>query len=79
LAIPFLPAHISGKPAAILKPGEASTTTAGEVHNVKNASSSAPARALLFWLEKKDTKLDDLSVPAKLHRCAFLAGKQFER
>jgi quercetin dioxygenase-like cupin family protein len=32
-----------GKPAVTLKPGEAFTTVAGEVHNVKNASSSAPA------------------------------------
>ena len=54
-----------GKPAATLKPGEAFTTTAGEVHNVKNASSSAPAKALAFYVEKKGTKLDDLSVPAK--------------
>jgi hypothetical protein len=35
-----------GKPAVTLKPGEAFTTVAGEVHNVKNASSSAPAKAL---------------------------------
>ena len=54
-----------GKPAVTLKPGEAFTTTAGEVHNVKNASSSAPAKALAFYVEKKGTKLDDLSVPAK--------------
>ena len=54
-----------GKPAVILKPGEAFTTTAGEVHNVKNASSSAPAKALAFYVAKKGTKLEDLSVPAK--------------
>lgn len=54
-----------GKPPVTLKPGEAFTTTAGEVHNVKNASSSAPATALAFYVEKKGTKLDDLSVPAK--------------
>lgn len=54
-----------GKPSATLKSGEAFTTTAGEVHNVKNASSSAPAKALAFYVEKKGTKLDDLSVPAK--------------
>ena len=37
----------------------------GEVHNVKNASSSAPAKALAFYVAKKGTKLEDLSVPAK--------------
>ncbi len=54
-----------GKPAVTLKPGEAFTTTAGEVHNVKNSSSSAPAKALAFYVAKKGAKLDDLSVPAK--------------
>jgi quercetin dioxygenase-like cupin family protein len=54
-----------GKPAVTLKPGEAFTTAAGEVHNVKNASSSAPAKALAFYVAKKGTKLGDLSVPAK--------------
>lgn len=48
-----------------LKPGEAFTTTAGEVHNVKNASSSAPAKALAFYVAKKGAKLEDLSTPAK--------------
>lgn len=54
-----------GKSAVTLKPGEAFTTVAGEVHNVKNASSSAPAKALAFYVEKKGTRLEDLSVPAK--------------
>ncbi len=54
-----------GKAAVTLKPGEAFTTVAGEVHNVKNASSSAPAKALAFYVEKKGTRLEDLSVPAK--------------
>jgi quercetin dioxygenase-like cupin family protein len=54
-----------GKSAVSLKPGEAFTTTAGEVHNVKNASSCAPAKALAFYVAKKGTKLEDLSVPAK--------------
>ncbi len=54
-----------GKPAVTLKPGEAFTTVAGEVHNVKNASSSAPAKALAFYVEKKGTPLEELSVPAK--------------
>jgi quercetin dioxygenase-like cupin family protein len=54
-----------GKPAVTLKPGEAFTTVAGEVHNVKNASSSAPAKALAFYIAKKGARLEDLSVPAK--------------
>lgn len=54
-----------GKPAVTLKPGEAFTTTAGEVHNVKNASSSAPAKALAFYVAKKGAKLEDLSTPSK--------------
>ena len=41
------------------------TTVAGEVHNVKNASSSAPATALAFYVAKKGARLEDLSVPAK--------------
>jgi len=32
---------------------------------VKNASSIAPAKALAFYVEKKGTRLEDLSVPAK--------------
>jgi len=53
------------KPAVTLKPGESFTTVAGEVHNVKNASSSAPAKALAFYVAKKGTRLEDLSLPAK--------------
>lgn len=53
-----------GKSAVTLKPGEAFTTTAGEVHNVKN-SGSGPAKALAFYVAKKGTKLEDLSMPAK--------------
>jgi quercetin dioxygenase-like cupin family protein len=54
-----------GKPAKTLKPGEAFTTVDGEVHNVKNASKTEPARALAFYVAKKGTKLEELSVPAK--------------
>ena len=53
-----------GKPAVTLKPGEAFTTVADEVHNVKNTSSSTPAKALAFYVAKKGTRLEDLSVPA---------------
>jgi quercetin dioxygenase-like cupin family protein len=54
-----------GKPAKTLKAGEAFTTSAGEVHNVKNASTTAPAKALAFYVAKKGTPLEDLSLPVK--------------
>ena len=57
--------EIQGKPAATLNTGGAFTTAAGEVHNVKNASASAPAKALAFYIAKKGARLEDLAVPAK--------------
>jgi quercetin dioxygenase-like cupin family protein len=57
--------EVPGKPPVTLKAGEAFHTTAGEVHNVKNASASAPAKALAFYIAKKGAALEDLSVPAK--------------
>jgi quercetin dioxygenase-like cupin family protein len=54
-----------GKAAVTLRPGEAFTTTDGEVHNVKNASKTEPAKALAFYVAKKGAKLEELSVPAK--------------
>ena len=57
--------EVQGKPAVTLKAGEAFTTAAGEVHNVKNASSSAPVKALAFYVAKKGARMEDLAVPAK--------------
>jgi len=57
--------EVQGKPAVTLKTGESFQTVAGEVHNVKNASASAPAKALAFYIAKKGTTLEELSVPAK--------------
>lgn len=54
-----------GKPAVTLKAGEAFHTTAGEVHNVKNANADAPGKALAFYVVKKGTPLEDLSKPVK--------------
>jgi quercetin dioxygenase-like cupin family protein len=54
-----------GKPAVTVKAGEAFTTSAGEVHNVKNASKTAPAKALAFYVARKGARLEDLAVPAK--------------
>jgi quercetin dioxygenase-like cupin family protein len=59
----ILEAH--GKPPKTLKAGEAFSTVAGEVHNVKNASASAPAKALAFYIAKKGARLEELSLPAK--------------
>src|ERR1022692_1303071 len=57
--------EVEGKPPVTLKAGEAFTTSAGEVHNVKNASKNAPVKALAFYVAKKGARLEDLSVPAK--------------
>lgn len=57
--------EVQGKAPATLRAGEAFTTSAGEVHNVKNASSSEPTKALAFYVAKKGSRLEDLSVPAK--------------
>ena len=54
-----------GKEAKTLKPGESFTTVDGQVHNVKNASKTEPAKALAFYVAKKGTPLEELSVPAK--------------
>ncbi|HEY6321939.1 MAG TPA: cupin domain-containing protein [Thermoanaerobaculia bacterium] len=54
-----------GKPPVTLKSGEAFHTLAGEAHNVKNASATAPGKALAFYVVKKGTALEDLSKPVK--------------
>lgn len=56
--------EVQGKPAVTLKTGEAFSTVAGEVHNVKNASATAPAKALAVYVAKTGTPLEGLSVPA---------------
>jgi len=55
--------EVDGKPAQTLKAGEAFTTAKGDVHNVKNASTTAPAKALAFYIAKKGAKMEDLSTP----------------
>jgi quercetin dioxygenase-like cupin family protein len=57
--------EVQGKAPVTLKAGEAFQTAAGEVHNVKNANASAPGKALAFYIAKKGTSLENLSVPAK--------------
>ena len=57
--------EVQGKPPATVKAGEAFKTVAGEVHNVKNASTSEHAKALAFYIAKTGARLEDLAVPAK--------------
>ena len=57
--------EVQGKPPVTLKAGEAFQTKPREVHNVKNASPTAPGKALAFYVAKKGTPLQDLSLPAK--------------
>ena len=57
--------QVEGKPDRTIKAGEAFTTSAGEVHNVKNASSTEPVKALAFYVAKKGAKIEDLSKPTK--------------
>jgi quercetin dioxygenase-like cupin family protein len=57
--------EVAGKAPQTIKAGEAFTTSAGQVHNVKNASSTEPAKALAFYVAKKGARLEDLSLPAK--------------
>lgn len=57
--------EVQGKPAVTMKAGDTFTTVSGEVHNVKNASSTSPGKALAFYIAKKGAKLEDLSTPAK--------------
>jgi quercetin dioxygenase-like cupin family protein len=57
--------EVKGKPPVTLQAGEAFHTVAGEVHNVKNASATAPTKALAFYVAKTGTPLEDLSVPTK--------------
>jgi quercetin dioxygenase-like cupin family protein len=57
--------EVQGKAPVTVKQGEAFQTAAGEVHNVKNASATAPVKALAFYVAKKGTGIEGLSVPAK--------------
>ena len=57
--------QVQGKPDRTIKAGEAFTTSAGEVHNVKNASSTEPVKALAFYVAKKGAKMEELSTPTK--------------
>jgi len=57
--------EVEGKAAQTLEAGERFSTVAGEVHKVKNASNSTPAKDLAFYIAKKGARLEDLAVPSK--------------
>ena len=57
--------EVEGESALTVDAGEAFTTSMGQVHNVKNASDSAPVRALAFYVAKKGASMEDLAVPAE--------------
>ena len=57
--------EVQGKPPKTVAAGEAFTTGPGQVHNVKNASTTAPVKALAFYIAKKGAALEELAVPAK--------------
>jgi len=57
--------EVQGKPASTLKAGDTFQTSPRQVHNVKNASTTAPAKALVFYVVEKGKALADISKPAK--------------
>ncbi len=57
--------EMHGKDPVTLKTGDAFHTSAGEVHNVRNAGATETGKALVFYVAKKGTALAELSVPAK--------------
>lgn len=57
--------EMQGKPPVMLKAGDSFQTGARQVHNVKNASATAPAKALVFYVVEKGKALADFSTQAK--------------
>jgi quercetin dioxygenase-like cupin family protein len=57
--------EMQGKPPATLKAGDSFQTGPRQVHNVKNASTTAPGKALVFYVVEKGKALSDFSTPAK--------------
>ncbi|MGH7409493.1 MAG: cupin domain-containing protein [Candidatus Methylomirabilis sp.] len=54
-----------GKPPVTLKAGDSFQTGPRQVHNVKNASTTAPAKVIVFYVVEKGKALADFSTPAK--------------
>lgn len=58
--------EVQGKPPVTLKVGDSFQTKPREVHNAKNASTTAPIKALVFYVtKKKDLPLSDISIPVE--------------
>lgn len=57
--------ELQGKPPVTLKSGDSFQTGPRQVHNVKNASATAPAKAVVFYIVDKGKSLADFSAPAK--------------
>ncbi len=57
--------EVQGKPPVTLKAGDSFQTGPGQVHNVKNASTTAPMKALVYYVVEKGKALADFSKPAK--------------
>lgn len=57
--------EVQGKPPVTLKAGDSFQTGPRQVHNVKNASTTAPVKVLVFYMVEKGKALSDFSTPAK--------------
>jgi len=57
--------EVQGKPPVTLKAGDSFQTGPRQVHNVKNASTTAPGKSLVFYVVEKGKALSDFSTPAK--------------
>ena len=57
--------EVQGKPPVTLKAGDSFQTGPRQVHNVKNASTTAPGKALVFYVVEKGKALSDFSTLAK--------------
>ena len=57
--------EVQGKSPHTLKAGDSFQTGPRQVHNVKNASATAPGKALVFYVVEKGKALSDFSTPAK--------------
>ena len=57
--------EMQGKPPVTLKAGDSFQTGPRQVHNVKNASTTAPGKSLVFYVVEKGKALSNFSTPAK--------------
>ncbi len=57
--------EVKGKSPITLKPGDTFQTGPKQEHNVKNASKTASAKVLVFYVTEKGKPLADISLPVK--------------